>query len=85
MDCAVTANASESVFRPVAGPEPFWFELWRSLGWSDRVARVWSHETAFRAQDSSYLDRVLPTLTARDRSFVEAVIRAEGRPVPATS
>lgn len=80
MDFASTALASGAHDdRLAAAPpyEPFWFEVWRSVGWSRRVARIWSRETAYRTQDTSYLARVLPTLAPEDRTFVEDVIRSE--------
>ena len=56
---------------------PFWFDLWRNHGWSRRVARVWSADTAFRGSDESYLREVLPTLAPDQLDYVERILRDE--------
>ena len=58
---------------------PFWFDLWRTDGWSRRVARNWSQDAAFRVRDDSFLNHVLPTLAPSQKTFVESVLRDEGR------
>ncbi len=61
----------------VAAVPPFWFDLWRSDGWSRRVARNWSQDAAFRNADESFLVHVLPTLAPAQKMFVERVLRDE--------
>ena len=62
-----------------AAVPPFWFDLWRTDGWSSRVARNWSQDAAFRGIDRSYLFQVLPTLAPSQKMFVERVLRDEER------
>ena len=56
---------------------PFWFDLWRNVGWSRRVARNWSQDSAYRGTDMSYLNVVIPTLAPHEKDFVERVLEEE--------
>ena len=64
--------------RAAGAERPFWFDLWRNRGWSNRVARNWQMDAAFRDRDRSFLDIVLPTLAPEQKSYVAGVLSREG-------
>ena len=75
MDAA--SNTSPSRFGGDQGTSPFWFDMWQNDGWSRRVARIWSGDTAYRGSDETFLREVLPTLAPAQLDYVERVLRDE--------
>ena len=62
-----------------AGFRPYWFDLWQNDGWSRRVARNWSQDSAYRGNDRAYLQMVFPTLAPHQMNFVQRVLQDESQ------
>ena len=72
-----TLKASPARFGGNQAMSPFWFDMWQNDGWSRRVARNWSSDTAFRGSDESFLQEVIPTLAPDQLDYIERVLRDE--------
>ena len=73
-----SSSATFTEIAAVPAVAPFWYDLWEASGWSDRVARVWAKETAYRVIDRGFLATVTPTLAPEQKAFVERVLSSEG-------